>query len=767
MAKVQLLDAPKTRKNIFVSYVDQMVTYLKATHPLVPEREIIAYVRGLVEDKAAQLKNNLKMYIHNQGDLSKLDPAKDVLWPTVKIVESTDPNDLKHRHSDGNLTCYKQADLFAVIEKYRNKIISPSGTFYESTDKERSFLGGMVNAKKKDRKKEKKLMLAAKNRNDRVAEVFHNKKQSTIKIMMNSLPGAMGSGYNFLSSKANYNSVTSIARFCIQNAYAHAERFLESNFYFRTEEQVINFLVSCKNLGPLDTDTLALCQKHNIKVPTSKELYDFLMANHHRYTFVHEHPRVVKYIKAMSDGDRAFAFYMSNMRNLVMFNDEVFRPWCDDLFIDETEVLQDGKWKEIDPQELFKLDSDLLIVLSTVYNHLMPTNPTSGNTITPYETLDPKYNAPDVARKLVVLGKRMQSRLDLIQDLFDHFMNHHVGIDNVAAHKQMFRDCTILSDTDSIIFTTKTWIQWYNGNLSMCQRAYNMNALAVYWLSKANANILFHLSTILGACGEDMLILNMKNEFMMPVMIQTSRKKHYASIMKIQEGVFYNKPKLDIKGVGLRGSNLCRATLDYAEWFIKSAINDIDKHGCISAKKYILRTLQFERKIYDDLQSGDTQFLTIDPIKNRDEYKAVEQSIFFNYLFWEEVFGEKYGSIAIPTKCYILPLTNVKSYSYISYLEQKFPDTAKRMHKFLNKYKTKEITRIPINPLTNSIPEELKAIADYKSIIYANCSPLYLFLSSFAITTGTSSKQKILFSDIYGMLTKEASEKNFMVDTSD
>jgi hypothetical protein len=202
--------------------------------------------------------------------------------------------------------------------------------------------------------------------------------------------------------------------------------------------------------------------------------------------------------------------------------------------------------------------------------------------------------------------------------------------------------------------------------------------------------------------------------------------------------------------------------LDYAEWFIKSTIDDIDKNGCINAKKYILRTLQFERYIYDDLQAGSTQFLTIDPVKNKDEYKEAERSIYFNYLFWEEIFGDKYGNIAIPTKCYILPLTNPRTYAYVSYLEQHYPDVAIRLKRFFERHPDKAVTRIPINPLTNVIPDELKLITDYKSIIFSNCSPLYLFLSSFAITTGTSTKQKVLFSDIYGMVTKEVAHTNFM-----
>ena len=329
-------------------------------------------------------------------------------------------------------------------------------------------------------------------------------------------------------------------------------------------------------------------------------------------------------------------------------------------------------------------------------------------------------------------------------------MDHRVGIGYLAEHKQMFRDAVILSDTDSIIFTTREWVQWYLKSTQMTPLAFSTNALVVYWLSKATANIVYHLSVNIGAVGADAKRMNMKNEFMMPVEILTTLKKHYASILKIQEGVFYGTPRLDIKGVNLRGSNFSKDTLNYTTWFIQALIDEVYNKGEISLSDFIVYVLRFERMILDSLRNGQTRFLTVDPIKNEDEYKSVDQSIYFNYLFWEEVFGDKYGNIAIPTKCFILPLVGVKSGMYQFYLETEHPDIAKRLAKFISKYPKKELSRIPINPLTNQIPEELKKVADYKYVIYANTKPLYLILSSFGMNTGATKKQHVLFSDLYG-----------------
>jgi hypothetical protein len=746
-------DTPPERENMFVAYADNVSNYIHALHPEYSVTRICEWVRNYLVAHQQLLKNRYDQVRHNGEDIDQPRSKENTILPTVKVLKYCDPEDLQQRHSYGNQTFIEDYDLTKLINEYRSKVISPFGSFYETTDKCSSFLKGMVDVKKKLRKAEKKKMLQAKKDGDKTAEVFHNNNQATIKIMMNSLIGAMGSGFNFLSSIANFNSVTSIARYCIMNSYAHAERFLESNFYFRTEEQLLNFLVTCKLYGPPSADVEKIVKQYQIYEPSCDDVYDFLIGSLHRYNFPSDHPEIRKYIATCNLGERCFLFYMSNMKQLVFKNEDFFRPWIDDLFVD-THV---DYTLPVAPEDLFKLDGDLVVVLSTVYNKLMPTNE-RGNSISVYDLLEDKFKNPELAKRLVCIGKYMQSRLDYIQPLFDIFMQHSVGIGYVAEHKYMFRDTVVTSDTDSIIFTTKSWVQWYNGMLKIDQRAFNMNALTVYWLSKANANILFHLSSIFGALGDDMFILNMKNEFMMPIEILTSLKKHYASILKIQEGVFYSTPRLDIKGVNLRGSNFSKGTLNYVEWFIRDLINDIVETGKMNARKYILRVLQFERMIYNTLQQGDAKFLTVDPVKSKEEYTDADRTIYFNYLFWEQVFGDKYGNIAVPTKCYILPLTNVRHHSYLYHLEQTSPDIAKRLDKFLQKNPDKNISRIPINPLTNKIPDELKLITNYKNIISQNARPLYLILSSFGIGTGAPKKQNTLFSDIYGWVSKEDGE---------
>ena len=190
MKMVELLNKAIPRDSVFKAYLNNCVEYISKLRPDLSRDRIENYIKNVLVAKNQKMINNFNQAIEVGADLSAVRHGED---------------------SYGNLTELKNYDLSAWMNDYKNKIISPFGTSYETVDKCSSFLKGMVDMKKAERKKEKKLMLKAKKEGNKTAEVFHNNNQATIKINMNSYIGAMGSGYNNLSSIANYNSVTSIS----------------------------------------------------------------------------------------------------------------------------------------------------------------------------------------------------------------------------------------------------------------------------------------------------------------------------------------------------------------------------------------------------------------------------------------------------------------------------------------------------------------------------------------------------------------------------
>lgn len=721
---------PHTRPSVLSSYVENMFVYLKHLHPEVDDLTIRDFIRNKVNTKYKQL--------HSSGKL-----------PTCKIVRACAEDDPTFTHSEGNLTYYEDVDLLKASNGYRDKIISPSGSFFETADNHIGLLKNLTDDFKVRRKTVKKLMLECKKKGDMVQASLCNCKQDTIKRTMNSVPGAMGSAHSFLSSAANFNSVTSIGRSVVTNSYAHAERFLAGNFYFPNPERAMNFMITCLRLHPDSSKIEAVIRKHGLYVPSCDDVYDFILRNVKRYQHISSSSVIRNLIEKCSDVERTFIFYMSNLRNLFWFNETLFRELIDKL-INPTEA-QVSYEKASD---IFNFDGDLLIVLSTVLRASLPRN-AKGNTLGIGDCLD---NA-ELMQKLYRCAQFMQDELDKFEDLFDVFTNHGIGVQYADEHKYMEREVVGTSDTDSILFTVKDWCLKYFGKIDLTADAtYSLNSVIVYFLTKANEHILHHLSIAYNATGNDIKTIAMKNEFMMPVEMLTTMKKNYASHLAVQEGVSFGSPILDLKGVSLRGSNFSKSTLVYVEWMVDRILTIVTKDGHVKSDMVISWVLDFERMIYDSLISGETTYLTVTPVKREREYKDPSKSIYINYLFWEEVFGPEYGNISVPTKCFMVPVTDLSSSKYLTFLKRKNEDIYQRLTKYLAK-SDKLITRIPINPTLDRVPVELRPIMETRKIVYSNTKPLYTILRSLGVPTLATSKSTGLLSDVYGLAPVSSGER--------
>lgn len=813
---LDLHGTPITRTKMTDAYRSSMITFLKLHHPEATEEELATFVSKIQQSKVQELWNNLQddknhieeyrqlvidksipilvmqdmanrkfkndkerdecnrsitaEYVNKFTEETSVSQLKYVLkmtqvegvdcdrktWPTLKVIKAVDPHKPNSKElSYGNLVEFPEMDMLEFCNDYRDKIISPFGSVYETTDKKTSFLTNKIIKDGDKRKRFKKCMLHARKIVDVAGTSAYNNLQASVKRNMNSTSGAMGCNGNFLSSPANYNSITSIARFFIMNAYAHGERFLESNFYFRTIEQVLNFITTCVKLSPNDQKILDVCHRHSLHLPDAEEVYSWLINNLRKYYFGEDTKIIHDSLLHVSPAKLAFMFYMSNLYNIMQTNSDYWKTWVNDiLHLDKVDFS-----REYNLDDVNKLDGDLVIVLSTIYNDLLPKNKKDNN-ISLYDCLSPQPEQgvpeahPEVVQKFIAIGKHMTDMLTGIEEMFDIFMNHKVGIGYIVEHKHMYRNAIVLSDTDSIIFTTKSWVQWYTGSLAITEDAFAINALIVFLLTKATVCLQYRVSEAFNAVGKDLLTMAMKNEFMMPIEILTYAKKHYCSILKIQEGVVFNKPRLDIKGVGLRGSTYSSCTREYTNWFISSLIDELCTKGSVDPKEKIREVLRYERMVRDDLKAGNTTFLAIESVKNPDEYADPNRSIYFNYTAWEQIFAGKYGSIMIPTKTYVVDVKGVANPKYKAYLDKKSPEIANRLEVFLQGLKKgKELNSIPINNNLDKIPEELLCITDIHGIVYKQTKPMYIILRSLGIALGSDpDTETVLFSDVYGWI---------------
>lgn len=708
----------------------------KQTSHIIPRKYFMdAYIDSAVELLSNATKDNeeiLRAWVIQQIDA------------TYKPRTATIINNASY----GNAELINNVDVLKFFNKFNQFVLSPSGSVYYPASKKQSVMYDFIQHYLSQRKILKKEMLIAKEKGlDQLAQI-KNYGQSTVKIRVNSITGGTGSEYSFCYHKPSFNAVTSLSRNMIMNAYAFVERFLIGNFFFPSLDSLLNYIAVIGQVCP-DKETVEQFMKmNNLYTPSEAEVFELFNGYLSIYTRNYSTAKLRSYMLGIPEHKQTFLFYANNFYLLAMTNKEAIINHIHNVFdeerIDYTDI------DNISPHELFKCDGDLLIVLSTHYAKLLDGKSMSDT---------PKDN-PELAKKLVCIARHMQTYIDPLLKMAAFFCNTKTTIDNVVAHKTMYRKVVTNSDTDSVIFTTKDWVEWYTGSYNFTANAFDIDAVITYLLSKSIGWLMYTMSEQRGAVNDDLYAMCMKNEFLYPVFMACTIPKHYAGPQTMREGYVLAVPEFDLKGVSFRGSSLQKTTLDYAEKFIREEIigsvynpDHPEKVGDIDLMRAIQYVIDYEVHIIRSLKNGETSYLNIDPVKNKSEYTKPESSIWFNYELWKDVFEDKYGNIQVPTKCHVVPLDplGITSEVYLNWLKTTSPDIHDKLIKFLDKADGKKITRIPLNPVLDKIPEELIPLVNTKSIVHKNCSPMYLAFESLGISSGIPTAKQVLFTDLYGV----------------
>ena len=348
-----------------------------------------------------------------------------------------------------------------------------------------------------------------------------------------------------------------------------------------------------------------------------------------------------------------------------------------------------------------------------------------------------------------------------MSDLFENFIMLAIMPSDISLHKNMVRNTILLSDTDSILFTNMDWILWYSGNIMIDDRSTRMNVAMITLMSKFLEHVLAYMSASMNVDLVNIKLISIKNEFMYDLFLRTPMSKHYSGYVKYREGVLQDPYKFDLKGKNFKGSNLCKETTSYVKWLTKYIFDSFLKTYEIDPEDLITKTIIFEQRIRHSINAGQVTFLQQQPIKLMRDYGKPESSNWLFYELWQTVFAEKYGELYLPQKTKELPILEVSvrdiaHLSHIRALDKKIYD---KFVEFVKKYPKREFKRVLI-PMDIEIPEELRAIADFRKVCSANCLSLKLILRSFNIVNYPDKKGVILFSDTYPQLLKEITDED-------
>jgi hypothetical protein len=696
-------DRSKNHDTIIKEYMEQMLTYAKIKYKDVP-----------IDMVEQELRKEIKARFKN---------------PKVKVID----------HPSYGNTEIKEDNLLNICVNMLDKyIVTPSGTLYYKVSEKKSFISKYIANKLWSRKVVKKEELDLEARGETLLARLKNFIQTRIKIFVNAISGAMNSAGNILFDPAGYAAITSIARHGCMTAYAHTERFLENNYYFRNSESVINYLVLMVRHCPNESHMEYLIDKYNLYVPTPEDLANNYIESLKNYTINIDYEYIFTFCNRMEDHQRAYAYYCYNLHNLFRVN-KFSKEWMDDLFI-QPELPEELDY--IDPKTVFGIEDDLFVLSYTIFGTSL---------LNDMVIEDAVKQIPDQVRKFIYTTEILENKINQLQELFGTFFADHIDIPDTPSHKDMIRKTVKMSDTDSDIFTTVSWVRWKLGKFTFCDETFNINALVVYLLSRSLMNVFANMSCNIGMEGENLRAIKMKPEFVYPVMVTTSMSKHYISNIIRREGRKLPKPKRDIKGKNLRGSTYCKRTLDFMEkFYFEDIIEYYQNNLSLSAVKLIRKICIFEKRIKDITLSGDSAFLQGANVNKANHYSKPLSSPYFYYLLWDSVFANEKDESYLPGKYKIVctvPI-NLKTTYLLDDMKNQNEAMYKRFIDFLKKYPKRTIESIYI-PAHLQIPKEITDIIDYRKTVHSNCYGIYLVLQ--ALNIGIMMKNQIcLLTDTYG-----------------
>ena len=700
-------------KSVLKEYCNNMMLYLTKQFPDVPKETLQSIMNNAVHEK-----------------------FKDRI---TGIITQTEP---------GNIKTDIEGSLFNETDCLTENILTPYGAFYCSVDEQVSMFTDYIKEQQALRKKTKKEELVAEAKGDMNLKQIKYLGQLATKVAINALSGVALSNVSFRSA-INYNAITATARFSTMSAYALSEMNLGNNYFLFDEDQGINWITNLLRLYPGDEILSQLISEYKLKVPSCEDVIKAYTEQVNTYSKFSKNIYLKSTLQNLTNLELTFVFYGSNLFRMVKYNSEVFKDYFDQLVNIDNIPMVEGEIVSFSslPDEMIRTYA--IVALSD----LIPDKMTPDEIAT---------KLPEVNRKLVSVYYHIEKKLQSIDKLFFNLIALPLVPSEVMLHKNMMRKVTIISDTDSILFTNVNWVRWYNDDdIRITTKTSRFNALIVLLTSKIFNHHFAYVTASLNVDLENMSRLSYKNEFTYDIFLKTSIGKHYCGYIRYREGMRLNPPKLDLKGKQFRGSDLAKTTIKFIDWFIRWIFDKYLTEYKLTPKDLISQVIKFEQLIKTSILEGKIEFLGIKPLKFRSDYAKPESSNYLYFELWESVFKDKYGEIHLPSKSRELLISPIKfsDLSNLEALKKIDKDIYLKFVNFVKKYPKRTISRVLI-PLDIEIPQELRSIADYKKIIKGNSLPISLILSSFNIVNNSDSKTYNMYSDIYPELLEELQKEN-------
>lgn len=624
--------------------------------------------------------------------------------------------------------------LAAAIKN--NELIAPTLTIYENPKVKKSILVDYVDTNVKRRGAAKKAMFKAKMVGDMATHNIKKIEQSNAKISNNSLSGAHVSSSTPLFNKSSHSTLTSTCRSTSGYGNANNEKLLCGNRHYWSPDIVKNNIISIVR----NTDYVKLqatMQKYGIRYPSADETMDCIRYSAGLYwRDKREYARIEKLIDRLTDLERAAFVYTGDLYHLMKFNDGVVRDFIGRLSMRVEEPHPNPE------SVLGKAPDD--------YRHLAAqicSRETKG------KTLDKLVGTPQhgiVAATTLNIMKTVTDYSDFIQTFF---VTYNLP-GSVAHFPDSIRRAALTSDTDSTIFTVQDWVGWFFGEIKFGEQGNAVAATMIFLAAQTIVHVLSIMSANMGIEESRLHQIAMKNEFKFDVFVPTQVAKHYYAIIGCQEGNLYGDYEMEVKGVHLKSSNAPRAIMKRAKDMMKEIMYEVVDGKKLSLLKYIDEVRKIEQNVYESIVKGSSDYFRAGQIKPSGSYKkSPEESPYSHHMFWNEVFGPKYGVVPEPPYSVIkisidLPNSTALN-SWLAQIEDR--ELATRLQAWLNRNNKKNFNTLYLPEVitqVKGIPEEILKAINTRKIILDVTSVFYILLESLGLYM-VGDKKSTLISDMY------------------
>jgi hypothetical protein len=189
----------------------------------------------------------------------------------------------------------------------------------------------------------------------------------------------------------------------------------------------------------------------------------------------------------------------------------------------------------------------------------------------------------------------------------------------------MTRKACVIQDTDSTMITIKNLVDYMYDKIVPDEVAaeneeeldYIIVNLICYILTKYQKVFYGRYCSDVNMPEDYHWMINMKNEFFYPLLVNMAAKKHYITLTKLQEGMEIKPPKIELHGLEIAKAETSQMTYDFFFGIIKDDIMYADN---INVAKILAKIQRFKTMIKESLEHGEKTFLPIASVKEVEAY---------------------------------------------------------------------------------------------------------------------------------------------------